>query len=125
MRHSKSRVISVMDELLMTAIFATERSAVKRCASEGIVGNGEARWTDRIYSPLVTLWMFLGQVLNADSSCRRGSAVDRALLVAAQSPCSAETGACCQDRPAIAIKLLHSGRCMVGRLWMPELSAIG
>lgn len=24
---------------------------------------------DRIYSPLVTLWIFLGQVLSADPSC--------------------------------------------------------
>ena len=30
----------------------------------------DACWLDRIYSPLVTLWVFLGQVLSADSSCR-------------------------------------------------------
>jgi hypothetical protein len=29
-----------------------------------------AFWYDRIYSPLVTLWVFLGQVLSADHSCR-------------------------------------------------------
>ena len=34
-----------------------------------------ACWLDRIYSPLVTLWVFLGQVLSADHSCR--SAVAR------------------------------------------------
>jgi hypothetical protein len=27
-------------------------------------------WKDRIYSPLVTLWVFLSQVLSADHSCR-------------------------------------------------------
>ena len=27
-------------------------------------------WRERIFNPLVTLWTFLGQVLNADSSCR-------------------------------------------------------
>jgi hypothetical protein len=27
-------------------------------------------WRDRIFTPLVTLWTFLGQVLSADSSCR-------------------------------------------------------
>ena len=27
-------------------------------------------WKDRIYTPLVTLWIFLGQVLSADHSCR-------------------------------------------------------
>ena len=32
-------------------------------------------WMDRIYSPLITLWIFLGQVLSADHSCR--SAVAR------------------------------------------------
>jgi len=34
-------------------------------------------WRDRIFTPLVTLWTFLGQVLSADSSCRE--AVARAL----------------------------------------------
>jgi hypothetical protein len=28
------------------------------------------RWKDRVYSPLVTLWVFLGQVLSQDLSCR-------------------------------------------------------
>jgi hypothetical protein len=30
----------------------------------------KATWYDRIYTPLVTLRVFLGQVLNADQSCR-------------------------------------------------------
>jgi Transposase DDE domain len=56
-------------------------------------------WLDRIFSPLVTLWVFLGQVLSADSSCR--AAVARLLahrLAQGQSPCSPETGAYCQAR---------------------------
>jgi Transposase DDE domain len=56
-------------------------------------------WLDRIFSPLVTLWVFLGQVLSADHSCR--AAVARLLahrLAKGQSPCSAETGAYCQAR---------------------------
>lgn len=31
-------------------------------------------WRDRIFTPLVTLWTFLGQVLSADSSCREAVA---------------------------------------------------
>src|SRR5438445_9702623 len=27
-------------------------------------------WLDRVFSPLVTLWVFLGQVLSPDRSCR-------------------------------------------------------
>lgn len=30
----------------------------------------EVQWNDRIYTPLVTLWVFLGQVISADHSCR-------------------------------------------------------
>jgi hypothetical protein len=30
----------------------------------------EGVWKDRIYTPLVTLWVFLSQVLSADHSCR-------------------------------------------------------
>ena len=56
-------------------------------------------WKDRIYTPLVTLWVFLGQVLSQDHSCR--AAVAR--LVAhhvsrGRHPCSAETSAYCQAR---------------------------
>ena len=32
----------------------------------------EVCWNDSIYTPLVTLWVFLGQVLSADQSCRAG-----------------------------------------------------
>jgi len=30
----------------------------------------EATWKERIFTPLVTLWVFLGQALAADQSCR-------------------------------------------------------
>ena len=56
-------------------------------------------WMDRIYSPLVTLWVFLGQVLSADHSCR--AAVARLIahrISQGKTPCSAETGAYCQAR---------------------------
>src|SRR5262245_58008232 len=56
-------------------------------------------WLERIFSPLVTLWAFLGQVLSADHSCRAAVARLIAHRVAhGQSPCSAETGAYCQAR---------------------------
>ena len=56
-------------------------------------------WLDRVYSPLVTLWVFLGQVLSQDHSCR--AAVARLIahrVSQGLSPCSAETGAYCQAR---------------------------
>jgi len=56
-------------------------------------------WLDRVFSPLVTLWVFLGQVLGADQSCR--AAVARLIahrLAHGQKPCSAQTSAYCQAR---------------------------
>jgi hypothetical protein len=73
-------------------------------------------WVDRIFSPLVTLWVFLGQVLSADHSCR--AAVARLLahrLAQGQSPCSPETGAYCQARKRLPESFFadvarHAGR---------------
>src|SRR3954464_12658045 len=56
-------------------------------------------WLDRVFSPLVTLRVFLGPVLSADHSCR--AAVARLIahrLARGQRPCSARTGAYCQAR---------------------------
>lgn len=56
-------------------------------------------WKDRIYSPLVTLWVFLSQVLSADHSCR--AAVARLIahrVSEGRRSCSPDTGAYCQAR---------------------------
>src|SRR5450755_4533285 len=73
-------------------------------------------WLDRIYSPLVTLWVFLGQVLSADHSCR--AAVARLIahrLSQGQPPCSAETGAYCQARKRLPEEFFAAVACSVGR----------
>jgi hypothetical protein len=76
----------------------------------------DVEWMDRIYSPLVTLWVFLAQVLSADHSCR--AAVTRLIahrLSRGQSPCSAETGAYCQARKRLPEKFFAAVACLVGR----------
>lgn len=56
-------------------------------------------WNERVYTPLVTLSIFLGQVLSADHSCRLAVARFNAYRLArSQSKCSPETGAYCQAR---------------------------
>src|SRR5436190_24244525 len=70
--------------------------------TEGVITEALATvgvWLDRIFSPLVTLWVFLGQALSADHSCRAAVARLIAYRVArGQKPCSARTGAYCQAR---------------------------
>jgi Transposase DDE domain len=73
-------------------------------------------WIDRIFSPLVTLWVFLSQVLSADHSCR--AAVARLIahrVSRGQKPCSAKTGAYCQARERLPEKFFSEVACSVGR----------
>jgi hypothetical protein len=54
---------------------------------------------DPIYTPLVTLWMFLSQVLDPIGSCQQAVARLLAWLIAeGREPCSAQTGAYCKAR---------------------------
>ena len=73
-------------------------------------------WLDRIYTPLVTLWVFLGQVLSADHSCRAAVARLIAHLISqGESPCSAETGAYCQARKRLPEEFFSSVARQTGR----------
>jgi hypothetical protein len=94
--------------------------AFSNVLSEGVIAQAltaiNVCWIDRIYSPLVTLWIFLGQVLSADHSCR--ASVARLIahrLSQGQGPCSAEMGACCQARKYLPKKLFAAVACLVGR----------
>src|SRR5262245_3033197 len=74
------------------------------------------RWLDRIFSPLVTLWVFLGQVLDPDHSCRPAVARLNAHRVGrGQRPCSARTGAYCRARQRLPEAFFAAAACAVGR----------
>jgi hypothetical protein len=54
---------------------------------------------ERIFSPVITMWIFLGQVLDADHSCRQAVLRFVAWLSAhGRKPCSSQSGAYCQAR---------------------------
>ena len=74
------------------------------------------RWLDRVFSPVVTLWVFLGQALAADQSCR--AAVARLVAHRAargQEPCSSRTGAYCQARKRLPERFFSAVARLVGR----------
>ena len=73
-------------------------------------------WKDRIYTPLITLWVFLGQALSADHSCR--GAVARLIahrLSQGQSACSTKTGAYCQARKRLPENFFSCVARLVGK----------
>ena len=91
--------------------------------TEGVIEQALASitgWLDRVFSPLVTLWVFLGQVLSADHSCR--AAVARLIahrVSQGQKPCSCKTGAYCQARKRLPERFF----CDVARLVGQNLDA--
>jgi len=61
-----------------------------------------------VFTPPVTLWAFLSQVLEKDKSCR--AAVTRVLasrVAEGQSPCSEDTAAYCRARAQLPAAVLH------------------
>jgi hypothetical protein len=80
------------------------------------MGEIQAPWKDRIFTPLVTLWVFLGQVLSADHSC--GAAVARLIahrVAQGLRPCSSETGAYCQARKRLPLAFFAAVARRVGQ----------
>src|SRR6476646_10102551 len=87
----------------------TEQTIVQALAAVG-------GWLDRVFSPLVTLRVFLGQVLSADHSCRAAVARLNAHRAArGQRPCSPRTGAYCRARKRLPEGFLSAAACSVGR----------
>jgi hypothetical protein len=73
-------------------------------------------WLDRIFSPLVTLWVFLGQVLSPDHSCRAAVARLNAHRAArGLRPCSPRTGAYCRARQRLPERFFAAAARAVGR----------
>jgi hypothetical protein len=68
-----------------------------------------AAWQGWVYSPAVTVWVFLSQCLSPDHSCRDAVARLIAWRVAqGLAPCSADTGAYCTARGDLPEEALHA-----------------
>lgn len=67
-----------------------------------------AHWRTCAYTPLLTLWAFLGQVLSADGSCRAAVARVLAWLLAhGERPCRPDTGPSCKARQRLPESLVR------------------
>jgi hypothetical protein len=68
----------------------------------------EATWREEVYTPLLTLWAFLGQVICPDGSCRAAVARVLAWLVSrGEPPCTPHTGPYCKARRRLPESLLR------------------
>jgi len=73
-----------------------------------VFGAARAVWQGWVYTPAVTVWVFLSQSLSPDHSCRDAVARLIAWRVAqGLAPCSADTGAYCTARSDLPEEALH------------------
>jgi hypothetical protein len=71
-------------------------------------GSASSLWQGWIYSPAVTIWVFLSQCLSPDHSCRDAVARLAAWRVAqGRAPCSPDTSAYCSARDALPEAACH------------------
>jgi hypothetical protein len=85
--------------------------------AERILQEEEVSWSERVFSPLVTLWVFLSQVIDPDHSMRQ--AVARLLahrLHNNQRACSADTGGYSKARQRLPERVLQRLTQQTGRL---------
>src|SRR5262249_6140687 len=80
-------------------------AAVERAFADAGVAFGAT--SKSVFTPALTLWAFLSQVLEDDKSCRAAVARVRAFLMASgQAPCSLDTAAYCRARAKLPATLL-------------------
>jgi hypothetical protein len=79
-------------------------------------GSASSVWQGWLYTPAVTVWVFLSQCLSPDHSCRDAVARLAAWLAAqGRRACSAETGAYCTAREQLPEDGCHRLVCRTGR----------
>lgn len=75
---------------------------------ENALHEEQAAWREELYTPLLTLWAFLSQVVSPDGSCRAIVARVLAWLVSrGEPPCSPKTDPYCKARQRLPESLLH------------------
>ncbi len=103
MEHSTARKRARQIELLRTQFAQADGLAFADVLPaervEAALRAAGATWRDCVYTPALTLWAFLGQVVNPDGSCRAAVARVLAWLVARGAPpCAPKTGPYCKAR---------------------------
>ena len=120
MRNCKGRRFREQFGLLRRQFLQEDQLPFSNVLSETVLRQAleslDFAWKDRVYTPLITLWVFLSQVISADHSCRAAVARLIAHRVAnGESACSPRTGAYCQARKRLPESFFATVTKLVGR----------
>ncbi len=111
MRHSTARTRTRQIEMVRSQFAQADGLAFAEVLPaeriETALQEEGATWRDCVYTPLLTLWAFLGQVISPDGSCRAAVARVLAWLVSqGEPPCTPQTGPYCKARTRLPEALL-------------------
>jgi hypothetical protein len=74
---------------------------------ERVLEDNHVTFRERIFTPLLTLWTFLSQILSPDQSCREAVARLIAFRVArGEKPCAPDTASYCKARQRLPLKVV-------------------
>lgn len=97
-----NKYVIILRNKFNNGIFLPFYEILNETIIQQILQEENIKYRQRLYTPLITLWIWLGQVLNKDKSCKNAVSGVISHLVSAgisvdQIP-SADTGAYCKAR---------------------------
>lgn len=97
---------TVQDARNFSGLFFSARLSPERVRSE--CERLQYEFRERIYSPAITLWVFLAQVLSADHSCREAvSKLNFWRAARGLAPCNPQTNSYCEARERLPEALIR------------------
>ena len=105
-----SNYVELLSQRINNGIGSLFENMLPESMIQQILAEEGISYRNRLYTPIITLWIWLHQVLDKDKSCK--NAVSRVVSsLSAHTPPSANTGAYCKARERIAeilvVRLLH------------------
>ena len=106
-----SNYVELLSQRINNGIGSLFENMLPESMIQQILAEEGISYRNRLYTPIITLWIWLHQVLDKDKSCK--NAVSRVVSsLSAHTPPSANTGAYCKARERIAeilvVRLLHT-----------------
>ena len=102
-----NRYVKILRERLSNSIALPFRDILSEDMMQQALDEENIKYRKRLYDPIITLWVFICQVLDADKSCKNAvSGVLSLLADTGEPPPSSDTGAYCKARKRLSLSFI-------------------
>jgi hypothetical protein len=103
----KSNRVAILKEKLSNGMGLPFRDVLTETMIQQTLEDEEVSYRNRLYTPMITLWTWLCQVIDKDKSCKNAvSRITSYLAASGETPPSTDTGAYCKARKRLKERLL-------------------